>query len=182
MSNSLSWPILKKYDQDHLLRIAMPLGGIGTGTVSLGGRGNLQDWEIVNRPAKGFAPRYTFFSLFVKAPGQPAFTRILEGPIHPSQYEGARGCTVPNHGLPHFQSCTFSAAYPLAQVHLSEKNSPVDVRLEALTHSSPEILTAAESRRLCFAMWSRIKPTSLSRPRFAAACKILSARTGLSRP
>ena len=51
-----SWPILTRYDHDHLARIALPLGGIGTGTVSLGGRGNLHDWEIVNRPAKGFTP------------------------------------------------------------------------------------------------------------------------------
>ena len=33
------WPVLKHYDQDHLLQVALPLGGIGTGTVSLGGRG-----------------------------------------------------------------------------------------------------------------------------------------------
>ena len=33
--------------------IAFPLGGIGTGTISLGGRGNLRDWEIFNRPDKG---------------------------------------------------------------------------------------------------------------------------------
>jgi uncharacterized protein (DUF608 family) len=44
------WPVLKRYDQDHLARIALPLGGIGTGTVSLGGRGDLRDWEIANRP------------------------------------------------------------------------------------------------------------------------------------
>ena len=58
MSVSLNgtWPVLSSYDQDHLLRIALPLGGIGTGTVSLGGRGDLRDWEIVNRPAKGFLP------------------------------------------------------------------------------------------------------------------------------
>ena len=36
MSN---WPMLKHYDRDHLASIAMPIGGIGTGTVSLGGRG-----------------------------------------------------------------------------------------------------------------------------------------------
>ena len=32
------WPVLKHYDSAHLRQIALPLGGIGTGTVSLGGR------------------------------------------------------------------------------------------------------------------------------------------------
>ncbi len=44
---SREWPVLKHYDQEHTYKIALPLGGIGTGTVSLGGRGNLQDWEIM---------------------------------------------------------------------------------------------------------------------------------------
>lgn len=39
MSSNPHWPVLKHYDQNHLARIAMPLGGIGTGTISLGGRG-----------------------------------------------------------------------------------------------------------------------------------------------
>jgi len=51
-----NWPILRRYDLDHIVRIALPLGGIGTGTVSLGGRGDLCDWEIMNRAAKGFVP------------------------------------------------------------------------------------------------------------------------------
>ena len=36
----------------------MPLGGIGTGTVSLGGRGDLRDWEIMNRGALGYLPAF----------------------------------------------------------------------------------------------------------------------------
>jgi hypothetical protein len=32
---------------------AFLLGGIGTGNVSLGSRGDLRDWEIFNRSAKG---------------------------------------------------------------------------------------------------------------------------------
>jgi hypothetical protein len=35
---STDWPVLKKYDQEHTCKIALPVGGIGTGTVSLGGR------------------------------------------------------------------------------------------------------------------------------------------------
>ena len=36
----------------NLKMIAFPLGGIGTGTISLGGRGQLRDWEIYN-PGQG---------------------------------------------------------------------------------------------------------------------------------
>lgn len=49
------WPVLKQYDQQHLYQIALPLGGIGTGTVSLGGRGEFRDWEIMNVPAKKYS-------------------------------------------------------------------------------------------------------------------------------
>ncbi|MBP9992232.1 MAG: hypothetical protein KBS73_02205, partial [Bacteroidales bacterium] len=49
------WPVLTKYDAAHLQRVALPLGGIGTGSVSLGGRGELRDWEIMNVPGKGYS-------------------------------------------------------------------------------------------------------------------------------
>ena len=44
---------LSNYDGSHLTRVSMPLGGIGTGSIGLGGRGELRDWEIMNRPAQG---------------------------------------------------------------------------------------------------------------------------------
>jgi non-lysosomal glucosylceramidase len=133
----LTWPVLKSYTGDHLLRVALPLGGIGTGTISLAGRGNLQDWEVMNRPAKGCTPRNAFFVLRVKEKGKPPVLRCLEGRIHPSQYEGASGSTVPNHGLPRFRSCRYHAAYPLAQVELSDPDVPVEVRLEAFNPLIP---------------------------------------------
>ena len=38
-----TWPVLKHYDQNHVSKIALPLGGIGTGTLSLVGRGDFRD-------------------------------------------------------------------------------------------------------------------------------------------
>ena len=63
-----TWPQLRTYTGRRLRRIALPLGGIGTGTVSFGGRGNLRDWEIVNRPAKGFHPGTAFFAIRTESP------------------------------------------------------------------------------------------------------------------
>ena len=71
------WPVLTSYDQDHLTRIALPLGGIGTGTVSLGGRGELRDWEINNRPAKGFEPTFSFFALLSSLLAEGAHVAIV---------------------------------------------------------------------------------------------------------
>ena len=47
------WPVVRHFDKDHLYRVALPMGGIGTGSVSLSGRGELCDWEIMNVPNKG---------------------------------------------------------------------------------------------------------------------------------
>jgi uncharacterized protein (DUF608 family) len=142
MARNGQWPVLKRYDQDHLSRIALPLGGIGTGTVSLGGRGDLRDWEIANRPAKGFVPRQPlgaapFFALRTKVAGAAPVTRILEGPLELSEYEGQSGSPAPNHGLPRFERCSFAAAYPLGQVMLSDRRVPVRVRLEAFNPLIP---------------------------------------------
>ncbi|MFH1718909.1 MAG: GH116 family glycosyl-hydrolase [Planctomycetota bacterium] len=136
------WPVLKRYDQDHLARIALPLGGIGTGTVSLGGRGDLRDWEIMNRAAKGFVPIQErssgpFFAIFVRTDDGRTVTRAIEGPIELPGYEESHGSTVPNHGLPRFRRCSFAAAYPFGQVMLSDADVPVDVRIEAFNPLVP---------------------------------------------
>ena len=60
---STDWPVVHRYDPEHLDRISLPLGGIGTGTVGLGGRGDLRDFELGNRPGKGFRPEVAFFAI-----------------------------------------------------------------------------------------------------------------------
>lgn len=121
----------------------MPLGGIGTGTVSLGGRGNLLDWEIGNTPAKGVAPRHGFFALWARPVGGQSSTRVLEGPIDELDYVGWEGSEAPNAGLPRFASARFGAAYPLATVGLADPGVPLEVTLEAFNPMVPGDVAAS---------------------------------------
>jgi non-lysosomal glucosylceramidase len=141
------WPVLRAYDRDHLARIALPLGGIGTGTVSLGGRGDLRDWEIMNRPAKGFVPLMgqigPFFALFVTDGQGWKESRIVEGPIEYFEYEGSHGSPSVNENFPRFHDCAFFAAYPFARVVLSGPGLPFEVHLKAFNPLVPADMDAS---------------------------------------
>ncbi len=125
------WPAIRAYDGAHRARVAMPTGGIGTGTVALGGRGDLRDWEVVNRPAKGFAPRPAFLALRTRDAAGHVVARVLEGPLDDHVYEGPLGATAPTHGLPRFREATFRAAYPFGCVDLHDADIPLRVSLGA---------------------------------------------------
>ena len=138
---SQEWPVLKHYDQEHTYKIALPVGGIGTGTVSLGGRGNLQDWEIMDRPAKGYNPgsgraNSPFFVLYTEFSGRKDL-RLLEGPVPFYLYEGSSGAVATNHGLPRFENVSFDAAYPFGQVNLSTPQLPLEVKMKAFNPLIP---------------------------------------------
>ncbi len=92
----------------NLDEIAFPLGGIGTGSVSLGGWGQLRDFEIMNKPSKGFVIPFAFFTLKVHSNNESPIIRILQGPVGGS-YVGEGHSLVSSHdkndvgqGLPHF--------------------------------------------------------------------------------
>ena len=127
-------PILKHYDQSKLLNIALPMGGIGTGTVSLGGRGELKAWQIMNRPGMNYSTvtpgnNAPFFSIYVKPEDKKAITKALIGPLHPSEYQHYEGRPVNNHGMPRFSSASFDASYPFGQVNLKDNQIPVSVKI-----------------------------------------------------
>lgn len=136
------WPILKHYDQNHLLNVSLPLGGIGTGTVSLGGRGELRDWQIMNRPGIKFSTvtkgnNAPFFAVYVKPQGKAAMTKALIGPFHPSEYQHYEGRPVNHHGMPRFSSASFDAAYPFGQVNLTDDVLPVSVKIKGFNPFIP---------------------------------------------
>ncbi len=137
-----SWPVLKSYDQDHLYQIALPLGGIGTGTISLGGRGELRDWEIMNVPGKKYSTITTgnnapFFAIYIKPQDQQATTTLLAGPLYPYEYLHYEGRPVNHHGMPRFAHASFEAAYPFGQVNLSDEKLPVKVKVKGFNPLVP---------------------------------------------
>src|SRR5689334_10693269 len=137
------WPVLRTYTGRQLRRIALPLGGIGTGTVSFGGRGNLRDWEIVNRPAKGFHPGTAFFAIRTESADGTVTVRAAEGPLDLVDYEGAHGSPAQNHGLPRFRNADFSTAYPFARLSLTDTDVPVELDVEAFTPFVPTDVEAS---------------------------------------
>lgn len=117
--------------------VAFPLGGIGTGTISIGARGNLRDFEIWNEPCKGLVLPYTHFTLSAQAGDGPRITRVLEGRIAPP-YAASHGIH-PNlgGGLPRFVESRFRGRYPAAELELRDPDVPLDATLLTFTPFVP---------------------------------------------
>jgi uncharacterized protein (DUF608 family) len=121
----------------RLTAIAFPLGGVAAGAISLGGRGQLRDWEIFNRPDKGNAPNYAFPAIWVQSGVRKPIARVLESRIQPP-YEGSSGLGAKNApGLVRLASATFTGEFPFARIDFADPALPVRVSLEAFTPFIP---------------------------------------------
>jgi uncharacterized protein (DUF608 family) len=121
----------------QLTMISFPLGGVGAGSIGLGGRGQLRDWQIFNRAQKGNALRYAFPAIWVQVGKRQPAVRVLEGRIAPP-YGGASGLGSDNvPGLPRLESGTFTADFPFARIAFHDSALPVAVSLEAFTPFIP---------------------------------------------
>src|ERR1700686_1877689 len=75
--------------------ISFPLGGVATGSIGLGGRGQLLNWEIFNHPDKGMTPQQSFPSIWVQSGRRKPVARVLEARMLPP-YEGPTGLGAMN--------------------------------------------------------------------------------------
>ena len=128
------------YTGRQLSQIAFPLGGIGTGSISLSGTGALVDWEIHNRPNIGSVLPYSFFTLWTQAEGKEPVTKVLQSPPQ-APFSGLGGGTYRGFGfgvgrengagLPHMRKGIFYGEYPLARIEFEDPAVPLQATLEA---------------------------------------------------
>jgi uncharacterized protein (DUF608 family) len=105
------------------LRSAIPLGGLGCGTIELGGDGGWHEWQIFNNFATPAAVPEALLAARVKLGGQ-TLARVLH--LHPP------------HQLPGVDSLVYRGEYPFAWLtYTLDERFPVQIRLEAFTPFIP---------------------------------------------
>ena len=123
-------------DADHTVA-AFPLGGIGTGNVSVGARGELRDWELGHLPAKGTHNPFSFFAIRVAGPGGPPVARVLEA-RHRPPHQGDQGYYAGAvAGLPRLAGTRVRGEYPMLGIEFLDDTLPVAVELTAFTPFVP---------------------------------------------
>ena len=134
-ATDISYP--RVFRGQDLQMISFPLGGVAAGSLGLGGRGQLRDWEIFNRPNQGFSPAYAFPAIWARSGNAQPVARVLEARILPP-YQGQDGLGSNNApGLSRLESAVFTGEYPLAHIDFHESALPVTVELDAFSPFIP---------------------------------------------
>ncbi len=120
------------YRGKNLEAVAMPIGGIGTGSVWLDGQGRLSVWQIFNNLSEPRVPD-SFLAVRARAGKGDPVTRVLQ-----TEAEGA---------LKPVASLDYEGGYPIARLTLHDPALPVQVLLEAFNPMVP--LDAANSSIPC---------------------------------
>ena len=143
-----------------LQEVAFPIGGIGTGSISLGGRGDLRDWEIFNRPDKGSRMKFSFFALWAKAAGKEPVVRILERKALPPYRGGGFGMSQQElFGLPRLEEAEFRGEFPFASIKFKDRSLPVEVELTAWNPFIPLNVDDSALPVACF-VWTIKNPSA----------------------
>ena len=130
----------RSYAGEKTTQIALPIGGIGAGSICMNGYGGLQDFSIHTRPETtampaGFSansPEAAFAILHIK--GESTVTKLVEGPFPPFKIfdQGLQGQGLRRggfEGFPRFQKCTFKGQYPFGEAVLTDASVPLEVRI-----------------------------------------------------
>ncbi len=110
------------YEGKHLEAVAMPIGGIGTGTIWLDGQGVLRVWQIFNNYTEVRVPG-SFFAVRARPRGGEPVVRVLQTAAEP--------------GFPAMAALSYEGGYPIARLRFRDAGLPVNVFLEAFNPLIP---------------------------------------------
>lgn len=140
-------PPMRSIHHDSGRHVAMPLGGIGTGNVSICGDGALRQWQLFDVGNHVGDLPYSFFALRV-ARWEPPLdeVRILQAP--PAAPDTTTTPLTTDDHVPEWQrrlllqfggveGTVFRGSYPFAEVDFHDGSLDLKVRLEAFTPLVP---------------------------------------------
>ncbi len=113
----------REYADKRLGYVMLPLGGIGTGSLAIGGDGRLVQWQIFNNFNKGAQINDSFFAVWAKPEGGQPVARALQ--------------TAKLGDVPTVERLTFVGEYPFAWLAYDDAKLPVAVKLEAFNPMVP---------------------------------------------
>ena len=127
-----------KYTNKHT-EFNFPLGGIGTGCVSVDSRGAFTDWEIFNNPNKGKRLPYSFFCIATKFGDEERKINILEGSLN-KPYNVNFPDGYPRNllaGVPRFDRTVATGKGGILEIEFFKKTLPLKIKLTAFSPLIP---------------------------------------------
>ncbi|HZQ05831.1 MAG TPA: GH116 family glycosyl-hydrolase [Anaerolineae bacterium] len=150
MNQSTAIRSRNKYRGEQLRALAMPLGGLGTGSIALCGDGSLRQWQIHNQVNHLAYVPHSFFAIWVRDAhsAEPPTARVLqsaaqydiETPVPPPTSNDHLVPKVQRQFLNHLPSIArieFTGEYPIAQLDYFDDALPLGVQLEAFNPFIP---------------------------------------------
>ncbi len=124
---------MRTFRDKQLDMIAFPMGGMGAGMICLQGRGALGNVSLRHRPDYRLNPNM-FSAISVRRHDQWV-ARVVEAPVADHDVfacapEGGLGYSAAlSYGLPRFSAGSFTSHFPFAQLHLTDDQLPLEVRI-----------------------------------------------------
>jgi uncharacterized protein (DUF608 family) len=143
------------FQGQELQTILVPVGGIATGDILVGGRGNIEYVEVFNRPDRQRRLEKTFFSLWVKEQGQAPEVSLLERELLPPYGDATH---VYAWGLPRMTEVEFVNNYPGLQWQFKDEDIPLKVSMQILNPIVP-LDFESSNYPVCRFNWTLENPT-----------------------
>ena len=126
---------------ERLRAVSFPVGGIGAGCIGVSGNGDLAEWEVFNRPAKGARNGMSHFAVRAEREGGEMLdARILHGDFA-GELAGTGETLFAGFGfgpdgdslcgLPHFRSVSLRGEFPVGEWSFRDPRFPGDAALTA---------------------------------------------------